>query len=234
MSLTGKTINQLPNNTTYSPEIVIPVFYNGNTYKSTLETLEPVIKWKGLLTQTGPLTFTGASDPSLRGGLILNEIYTIDNFVSGDDFSNIAELLAGTMNTTDCVFRVTGDTSSAYLYPNSWGGSQITSDGELIVNVLENTLGTDLTFEYPADNNPSNEGVFRIIPNAGFFPSNLTFFNVTPGRSYIGGSSLAYVYCNVDLDSLTGLLFTRNFFTGSLEGYIINNLPLEILVYKPI
>lgn len=232
MSLTGKTINELSANTEYSPNIYIPVFYNGNTYKSTFNTLEPAIKWKGLLTQTGPLTFTGASDPSLRGGLILNETYTIDNFVTGDDFSNM-ELISGTMNTTGCVFRAIGDISDAFIYPTSWGGSQITSNGELIVNVLENTLGVNLTFEYPADNNIANEGVFRILPSAGFFPPNLTFISVTPSRSYIGGSSLAYVYGNVDLDSLTGLLFTRNFFTGSLEGYLLNNLALEIQVYKP-
>jgi hypothetical protein len=233
MSLTGKTINELSANTEYSPNTYVPVYYNGNTYKSTFSSLEPVIKWKGLLTQTGPLTFTGGSDPSLRGGLILNEIYTIDNFEVGDDFSNIAELISGTMNTTGCVFRVSGDTSSAFLYPNSWGNSQITSNGDLIVNELENTLGVNLTFEYPADNNPINEGVVRILPSSGYFPPNLTFFNITPGRSYTGGSNIPYVYAYVDLDSVSGVMLIRNFFTGSLSGDLLNNLPLEIQIYKP-
>jgi hypothetical protein len=232
MSLTGKTINQLTLTNTYNSSAYIPVYFSGQTFKSTFKTLEPTIKWKALLTQTGPLSFTGSSDPTLNGGLILNEIYTIDNFVTGDDFSNIGQVLVGTMNTTSCVFRVTGATSEAYLYPNSWDGSLLTSDGELIVNVLENTLGVSITVQYPADNEPANEGIYRFLPSAGFFPPNKTMINITPTQPYEVGAYVPFVMSNVDRNSLTGLMFTFNFFTGGLQGYMLNNLPVEIQVYK--
>jgi hypothetical protein len=232
MSLTGKTINQLTLTTNYNSNAYVPVYFSGQTFKSTFNSLEPTIKWKALLTQTGPLSFTGSSDPTLNGGLILNEIYTIDNFVPGDNFSDIAQLITGTMNTTGCVFKVTGATSEAYLYPSSWAGSLITSDGELIVNVLENTLGVSVTVQYPADNDPANEGIYRFLPSAGFFPPNKTIINVTSTQPYTVGAYVPFVMSSVDRNTLTGVMFSFNFFTGGLEGYILNNLPVEIIVYK--
>ena len=65
MSLTGKTINQLPLINDYGSNTFIPLYFSGGTYKGTFNSIEPVIKWKALLTQTGPLTFTAATDPSL-------------------------------------------------------------------------------------------------------------------------------------------------------------------------
>ncbi len=231
MSLTGKTINQLTLTTDYNSNAYIPVYFSGQTFKSTFNTLEPIIKWKALLTQTGPLSFSAASDPSLKGGLILNETYTIDSFEVGDDFSNIAQLISGTMNTTGCVFKVTGTTSEAYLYPNSWGGSIITSNGDLIVNVLENTLGVDITVEYPADNDPENIGIYRFLPSAGFLPPNNTIINITPTQPY-SGPYVPFIMASVDRNNLTGLMWTFNFFTGGLEENLLNNLPVEIQVYK--
>ena len=232
MSLTGKTINQLQLTTAYNSSAYIPVYFSGQTFKSTFNSLEPVIRWKALLTQTGPLTFTGGSDPSLNGGLILNEIYTIDSFDPGDDFSNVGQLISGTMNTTGCVFKATGATGEAYLYPESWGLSQITSDGELIVNVLENTLGVSIEVQYPADNDPDNDGIYRFLPSAGFFPPNKTMINITPTQPYAPAAFVPFIMTNVDRNSLTGVMWTFNFFTGGLEGYQLNNLPVEIIVYK--
>ena len=119
MSLTGKTINELPLLSSYSAGTYIPVYYSGETFKATQNTLEPIKKWKALLTQTGPRTFTGVTDPDLYGGLILGEIYTIDSYTAGDDFSNIGQLLSGVMNTTGCVFKVTGSTNTDYFYPST-------------------------------------------------------------------------------------------------------------------
>lgn len=230
MSLTGKTINQLPLINDYGSNTFIPLYFSGGTYKGTFNSIEPVIKWKALLTQTGPLTFTAATDPSLKGGLVLNEIYTIDNFFAGDDFSNM-QLISGTMNTNGCKFKATGTTYDAYIYPTSWGGSQITSDGELIVTVLENTLGVNITVEYPADNDPDNEGIYRFLPSAGFLPPNNTVINVTSTQPYTG-AFVPFLMTSVDRNNLTGLMWTFNFFTGALEGYNLNNLPVEIQVYK--
>jgi hypothetical protein len=178
--------------------------------------------YRALLTQTGSITGTSLSD--FNYGLIVGETYTITDYVSGDSFSNVANIISGgtfidfdyvgtpiygygavsgvtgttsglgsgatfyvywcgvtynsvsiitsgdgyvvgdtitilgtdlsgstpandititvtevSPNVTGCVFIATGQT------PNYWGeGSELVSDGGLIVDVLENTLGYEL------------------------------------------------------------------------------------------
>jgi hypothetical protein len=135
MSITGKTISELPLLTGYSENITIPVQLNNETYQSPLPTLQSSRVWSALLTQTGSITYTGDNDTPY-GGFIFNEIYTIDSYSAGDDFSNVAEVLQGVINTTGCIFRATGSTTSEYIIPNTWNNSTLTSDGNMIVNVL--------------------------------------------------------------------------------------------------
>jgi hypothetical protein len=97
--------------------------------------------YRALLTQTGSITGTSIND--FDYGLIIGESYTITSYQSEDDFSNVANVQEGTINQTGCVFIATGQT------PNFWGdSSQLTSDGGLIVDVLENTLGYDIDWEW--------------------------------------------------------------------------------------
>lgn len=48
------------------------------------------------------------------GALISGKEYTILTYVAGDDFSNIATVVSGTINTTGCVFTATGTTPTDY------------------------------------------------------------------------------------------------------------------------
>ena len=97
------------------------------------------VTYKALLTQTGSIVGTSIND--FNGGLIIGETYTITNYVSDADFSNIANVQSGTINQTGCVFIAIGQT------PNSWtDGTELTSVGNLIVDVLENTLGFDIAW----------------------------------------------------------------------------------------
>ena len=90
--------------------------------------------YRALLTQTGPITGTNIGD--FNWGLIIGDVYTIDSYQTGDDFSNIASIVSGNQNETGCVFVADGQV------PLVWSnGSQLTSSGILIVHVLENTLG---------------------------------------------------------------------------------------------
>lgn len=100
-----------------------------------------IATYKALLSQTG--TMVGTDIGAFNGALIVGEEYTITNYFEGDDFSNIAEVISGTINQTGCQFRAIGDT------PASWNsGSELTSNGDIVVNVIENTLGYDLYWEY--------------------------------------------------------------------------------------
>ena len=89
-----------------------------------------IATYRALLTQTG--TFSATQLPDLFGySFIIGETYTIDNYVEGDDFTNIG----ATGNATGNTFSAIGE------IPNNWtNGSQITSSGNLIVDVLENNL----------------------------------------------------------------------------------------------
>jgi hypothetical protein len=130
------------------------------------KTLNTTVTYKALLTQTGNII--GYNLGNFYGGLIIGEEYTITNYQEGDDFSNIANVTSGNINETGCVFIATGEIPTNYN-----NGSELSSLGDLVVNVLENTLGYDLYWGYDlfgpgiyfAISNPLNP-----IPNS--FPRN--------------------------------------------------------------
>ena len=49
--------------------------------------------------------------------LVIGKIYCINSYQAGDDFSNVATVISGTINENGCVFEATGDE------PNSWNGN---------------------------------------------------------------------------------------------------------------
>lgn len=101
--------------------------------------------YKALLTDIGPSTGTTLND--FNDGFIIGETYTIATYVSGDSFSNIANVTSGVIDTTGCVFIATGET------PTNWdNGSTLVSSGNLVVTVLENNLGFDI--EWIKDERP--------------------------------------------------------------------------------
>jgi hypothetical protein len=96
--------------------------------------------YRALLTQTGQIVGTNLED--FNYGLIIGETYSITNYITGDDFSNIADVSSGNINETGCVFTATGQIP---IYYSNF--SELTSGGGLIVDVLENTLGYDLIWQ---------------------------------------------------------------------------------------
>jgi hypothetical protein len=96
--------------------------------------------YKALLTQLGSQTGTTLGGFGGFGdGLIIGETYTITTYVSGDSFSNVANVTSGVIDTTGCEFIATGET------PTNWyNGSTLVSSGNLAVTVLENNLGYDI------------------------------------------------------------------------------------------
>jgi hypothetical protein len=114
---------------------------NGNVIITGTSSSNNIATYRALLTQTGPITGTTLND--FNYGLIIGETYTINFYEFGDDFSNIADVQIGTINQTGCVFIATGQTPSVYS-----SGTELISDGGLIVDVLENTLGYDLSWSW--------------------------------------------------------------------------------------
>lgn len=125
---------------------------NGNL-SVTGVTTSSLANYKVLLTQTGGLT--GSTLESFNYGLIKGETYTITNYVAGDDFSNVANVISGVINETGCEFIATGST------PSVWTNlSELSSLGDLIYDVLENNLGYDITWL-----NPEEFGIYFGFPS---------------------------------------------------------------------
>ena len=120
--------------------------------------------YKALLTDLGSQTGTTLNGfGGFGGGFIIGETYTIATYVSGDSFSNIANVTSGVIDTTGCVFIATGET------PTNWdNGSTLVSSGNLVVTVLENNLGFDIEW----------------IDGEGFDPGLYFGFNSTTGPLY--------------------------------------------------
>jgi hypothetical protein len=224
MSITGKTISELPLLTGYSENITIPVQLNNETYQSPLPTLQSSRVWSALLTQTGSITYTGDNDTPY-GGFIFNEIYTIDSYSAGDDFSNVAEVLQGVINTTGCIFRATGSTTSEYIIPNTWNNSTLTSDGNMIVNVLENTLGFEVFVDYPAF---SVDGIIAFFPDVPML-THKTKITAQPTIPFGFTPIVPTLLTSVDSTLLCGIMYVIDQSIG-LVGDSLNNTPVEIKV----
>lgn len=97
--------------------------------------------YNALMTQTD--SFTGTTINDFGNALIKGETYLITNYVPGDSFSNVAQVISGNIDETDCVFIATGETP--YIWSN---GSELVSYGNLVVDVLENTLGFDIDWKH--------------------------------------------------------------------------------------
>jgi hypothetical protein len=141
---------------------------NGNVF-ITGTTNNNIGRYKALLTQTYPIN--GTNLMAFDYGLVIGETYTIITGQTGDDFSNIANVQSGTINETGCVFIATGQT------PTNWtNGTELTSSGELVVDVVENTLGFDIVWvQTPFGGTGYYVGFNSLFgPMLGQFPRNRT------------------------------------------------------------
>ena len=182
MATTKYIINNLPEQT-----ITGNIRLNGDLKVS--DGTYSVSTYKALLTQTGTLTITNGN---FSDYLIIGETYTIDDYDSGDDFSNIANVVSGTINETGCVFVATGE------IPAIWSNrSQLTSSGNLVVSVITNNLGFDIVWF-----NDFQPGIyFGYKSNTGplynTFPRNYVSVNTNPASSFIYGPTPFWTYSGV-------------------------------------
>ena len=147
-----------------------------------------------LLTEIAPNT-------SISGSLVPGETYTIDTYNPTDDFSNVATVISGTINTTGCIFLATGD------IPADWSnGSALTNSGAPVATVLQNTMGGDVVWSYiglgayqatlPMGAGSNNQNTVTFI--------NQTFFDgITAIQTLASDGIRVYTadFMNVGLDS---------------------------------
>ena len=294
--LTGQTIT---GNLTINGNIIVTGTSNSNSV------------YRALLTQTGPITGTSLSD--FDYGLIVGETYTITDYVSDDDFSNIANVQSGgtltfgyvgtaingygvfsgvtgtttglgsgatfdvywcgttyisinvitngggyvvgdtitilgtelsgstpandititvtevNPNVTGCVFIATGQT------PNYWGeGSELVSDGGLIVDVLENTLGYELFWIQT----PFGGDGYYIAVNGNTGPIYNSFQRdkveiITPFKYpfYNGGPSFPpFIVPSIVIDKDSFIFIDVYDFMGGPSNDLLYYTPIEIKI----
>jgi hypothetical protein len=124
--------------------------------------------YKALLSQTGSIIGTNIDD--FGSQLIIGETYTITNYVSGDDFSNVANVISGGTLTFDYVGTaingyevfsgVTGTTTGlgsgatfdVYLCGTTYISiNVVTNGGGYVVGDTITILGTELSGSTPAN-----------------------------------------------------------------------------------
>ena len=112
------------------------------------------------------------------GLLVVGRKYTINTFVAGDNFTSVASVVSGTINTTGCVFIATGTT------PNVWTNESIlTSSDDLDFSAYDHTYtranqialnvaneGTGLGVVYPFIDNAQNGGSDTVFNVESFLP----------------------------------------------------------------
>ena len=182
--------------------------------------------YRALLTQTG--TIIGTNITSFDYGLIIGETYTITSYQASDDFSNIANVQSGTINETGCVFIATGQTP--YVWDN---GSELTSGGGLIVDVLENTLGYGINWEQaPYGGNGYYVGLnANTGPLFNSFPRNQTEITTQIKFPFDWGGfppiPMPSISNNIEKDSA---LYLQMYFDGGLVDNALYYTPIEVTI----
>lgn len=126
--------------------------------------------YKALLTQSGDGTSTQTG-----GTLTIGNRYAITNYVPSDDFSNVANVVFGTINTTGCEFIAIGTTPTVYL-----SGSTLTNTSAPVATVLVNTLSGTPVWGY------DGVGVY-ILTLASEFTTNTIITPPNNTRGAFGG-----------------------------------------------
>ena len=222
--LTGKTISELNYSASTDPNLSIPFELSGQTFHLKYGDIQPSKVFRAQLFQTGSIVSTV---PPV-GGLIVGETYTITNYVAGDDFTNIADVQSGTINTTGCVFIATqtGLNDPTVIWSN---GSELTSLGDFIMNVLENTLGFDVL----VDVNPgAGDGIFVFYSDTvdPMFDPNKTFASIQNTPSIDFNVILPFFLIFNEPANSTVTLFTSDLNVG-LTNNVLYYTPLTINLY---
>jgi hypothetical protein len=132
-----------------------------------------------LFVDIGEKYITGNAQVTATSGLlVVGRYYTITDFIAGDNFTNVASVYSGTINTDGCVFLATGTT------PTTWTNlSILTSNEDLDFRIYNHNytralqiasrttyLGTGAGYVYPLIDRGTNGGSDIIWNVKDFLP----------------------------------------------------------------
>ena len=181
------------------------VTINGNL--SVTGTTTGLATYKALLTQLGTQSGTDLND--FNDGLIIGETYTITNYQSGDDFSNIADV------QTSSIYNFSYLQESVPLISATYNGVTGTTNGS----------GLGASFDVVVDAGISTNVSLETDGNGYSIGDTITILG-----TYIGGSSpvndiiITVKELNPNAPNLTGCVFIA---TGELPTNWTNGSTLE-------
>lgn len=205
-------INDLDAAATLDGTELVELEQDGGSVKCTTQDIADLgvptyARYVALLTQYEPATATS-------GTLNIGQTYSITTFVSGDDFSNVASVQSGTINTNGCVFIATGEE------PTNWtNSSELSGTGVPTSFVLENTLGGIVIWSYDA------VGTYIATLTNAFTANKTAVFLSGPIAGYTACGSGIYI-------SDTSNIYVETFTIGaSNSDGVLRNTVIEIRVY---
>jgi hypothetical protein len=140
---------------------VLPIVQGNETVKTTVQEIgsftRPYKVYTALLTQSG-----GDNTLNIQSGLLtVGVTYTINDYIPNDDFTNVG----APSNQNGISFVATGTS------PNNWSEASelIYNTGAPVATVLENTLGTNITYQY------NGIGIYSILASNDLFTANKTY-----------------------------------------------------------
>jgi hypothetical protein len=203
---------------------VLPIVQGNDTVKTTVQEIgsftRPYSVYTALLTQSGgndPQTWSKIDN----GSLVIGVTYEINNYKSGDDFTNVG----APSNANGVQFVATGTTAASWV-----GSTELDyNNGAPIVTVLKNTIG-NIWFTYDI------EGVYQINSN-GLFVENKTFYEITQNNNGGGGGNANFLHYVINRkDENVVFLNTLDvdlvYQTSRGADTLLYNTPIEIRVYK--
>lgn len=220
-----KIIN-LPENTSPSLSGVTVVVDNENATQVSLSTIKDLIL-SGFTGGGGTndyLEYTALISQEnvylTDGTLTIGDTYYIEDYLSSymnyDDFSNVAQVVEGTINNTYCVFIATGTT------PTNWSNNSVllsVTESAPTAKVLKNTIG-DITWSR------YDYGRYRATLN-GAFTIDKTFLNANMLKS-VGYNG----FLVESSPTLNFIEFTTYGIYGYLDDNVLSYIPIEIRVYS--
>lgn len=150
-----------------------------------------------------------------------NSQYTITSLI-GDDFSNVAEVISGTINQTGCVFKAIGDTPTEWSYNSQLDSYGVPLESNGTLKVLENTLNIPLSFS------SSTSGQYVTISN-NLFTSGNTYYSIGQYDWYSLGESDGYISIKNEVSSE---LNVKTYGSTTFKNGLLNNTPIEIKIYN--
>jgi hypothetical protein len=178
----------------------------------------PYKSWAALLNQRAPGDFTS-------GYLQVGETYEITTYNAGDDFSNCAEVISGTINTTGCIFRAVSESAGAsVVLPTAWANASVLhGSGAPWATVLENSIGGTVTL--------GRDGVgsyYLNLPVASPIPLTSINYPPTSNGNFLSDGYL--IFANNGDGSMT--FYTNSSTTeSSVDGKLYHHF-VEIRIYS--